>query len=257
MVLANGQYMFTCSGDGSFDLNVPLDGNGQITVYAFCSNLAPFRQIISPSQSKGFRIDLDTSEGGTDMDVDFSTTDLGGGKVRLDGTIRYNGNPVCAMVLANGQYAFTCSGDGSFRLDVPLDGNGEITLYGFCSGLPPYRYIFQPTTGGTSDGFTMADLAGNWRITVDAQSAEINTNQYYIDVTLNSGGSLSYTEFYYGYAWDSSTGSWSYNNTNRYFIARGDGDLCRGTIASGATVNAFSVPGTFYDTTGTYNWVRR
>jgi hypothetical protein len=63
--------------------------------------------------------------------------------VRLTGTVSYGGSPVCAMVLANGQYMFTCSGDGSYSLDVPINpADGSITLYSFCNGLPPYKYVF-------------------------------------------------------------------------------------------------------------------
>jgi hypothetical protein len=254
MVLANGQYMFTCSGDGGFDLNVPLDSNGQITIYSFCSGLAPFKQVIYPYQSQGFRIDLDASGGGTDMDIDFSTTDIGNDEVRLEGSIRYNGSPVCAMVLANGQYAFTCSGDGSFQLDVPLDSNGEVTIYGFCSGLPPYKYVFKPTTGGGNGSLSMVDLVGNFRITVDTSAYD--TSEYFIFVILKSDGTLYYEEHNNGSKIDTATGRWSYDSSTGYFFAQGDGDLCSGTMSSGATMHAFSVPGTFYGASGTYNWLR-
>ena len=144
MVLANGQYMFTCSGDGSFNLDVPLDPDtGQITVFAFCEGLAPFEQVIYPSEGQGMQIELAASEGGSGMDVTSTLTPINTTWVRLEGTGSYNGTPVCAMVLANGQYMFTCSGDGTYSLDVPLDpDDGSITLFGFCSGLPPYKYVF-------------------------------------------------------------------------------------------------------------------
>ena len=142
MVLANGQYMFTCSGDGSFNVDVPLDGNGQITVYTFCSGLSPWKQIIYPEDGIDMQIELQASDGGQGMDVSYDLQGIDSKWIRVTGTVTYNGSPVCAMALANGQYMFTCSGDGSFSLDVPLDSNGEITLYCFCSGLPPYKYVF-------------------------------------------------------------------------------------------------------------------
>ena len=142
MVLANGQYMFTCSGDGSFNLDVPLDGNGQITVFAFCSGLAPFEKIIYPLEGQGMQIDLADAEGGSFMDVTSTLTAINTTRVRLEGAVSYNGTPVCAMVLANGQFMFTCSEEGSYSLDVPLDDVGSITLFGFCSGLLPYKYVF-------------------------------------------------------------------------------------------------------------------
>ena len=52
---------------------------------------------------------------------------------------------LCAMVLANGQHMFTCGANiGLYDLEVHLDENGRITLYGFCSGFAPYKDVFTP-----------------------------------------------------------------------------------------------------------------
>ena len=69
------------------------------------------------------------------------------GWVDPNGAVTYNGAPVCAMVLANGQYAFTCSGDGSFDLMVPPDGNNQLTVYAFCSGKAPYKQVISAGQG--------------------------------------------------------------------------------------------------------------
>jgi hypothetical protein len=61
--------------------------------------------------------------------------------VQISGTITKDGIPLCAMVLANGQHMFTCDPIGLYRLSVPLDSNGKITLYGFCEGLMPYKMV--------------------------------------------------------------------------------------------------------------------
>jgi hypothetical protein len=31
-----------------------------------------------------------------------------------------------------------------FDLEVPLDGNAQITLYGFVSGFAPFKWVFTP-----------------------------------------------------------------------------------------------------------------
>jgi hypothetical protein len=65
--------------------------------------------------------------------------------VRVWGTVTYGPKDLCAMVLANGQHMFSCGADlGTFDLEVPLDGNAEITLYVFCSGMAPYKNLFAP-----------------------------------------------------------------------------------------------------------------
>ena len=55
------------------------------------------------------------------------------------------GNPLCTMVLANGQYMFSCKNNlGTFDFEVPLDDNSEITIYVFCGGMASYKSVFAP-----------------------------------------------------------------------------------------------------------------
>jgi hypothetical protein len=104
-------------------------------------------------------IDLNKSEDAKDLEV-YPVAFLNSqNRCVVSGSVEYEGTPLCAMVLANGQYTFTCSGDGKFNLDVPLDGNGEVTLYVFCSGFQPYKYVFDnfPIFDDTDgDGYTIA-----------------------------------------------------------------------------------------------------
>ena len=47
MVLANGQQMFSCNSSlGLYDLNVPLDDNGNITLMVFAGGFTPYKQVI-------------------------------------------------------------------------------------------------------------------------------------------------------------------------------------------------------------------
>ena len=62
-----------------------------------------------------------------------------------NGTVSLDDVPLCAMVLANGQYMFSCgTNDGIYDLTVPLDSNGQIVLYVFVNGLQPYRQVLSP-----------------------------------------------------------------------------------------------------------------
>ncbi len=53
--------------------------------------------------------------------------------------------PLCAMILANGQYIFSCGEKsiGKYELKVPPDKNNEITLFGFCDGLAPFKQVLK------------------------------------------------------------------------------------------------------------------
>jgi hypothetical protein len=50
MVLASGQYMFTCDGTGSYNLDVPLNSNGQVKVQVYADGYAPYIVNIDESQ---------------------------------------------------------------------------------------------------------------------------------------------------------------------------------------------------------------
>ena len=50
--------------------------------------------------------------------------------------------PICAMVLANGQYMFSCNGTGSYALKIPLDNNGQFKLQVYADGFAPSIQTF-------------------------------------------------------------------------------------------------------------------
>jgi hypothetical protein len=165
MVLANGQYMFSCgANNGVYDLTVPLDSNGQITIQAFASGLAPFKQVVGTTTQQ---IDIamqtaDPQSRSTAVTANFSTdASTPSNWVNISGSVTVDGQPLCAMVLANGQYMFTCNPVGTFNLTAPLNNDGEILLYGFCSGLKPFKKTFaseELPSGNTDkdgDGYTV------------------------------------------------------------------------------------------------------
>ncbi|MCP4110033.1 MAG: hypothetical protein GY749_31680 [Desulfobacteraceae bacterium] len=43
MVLANGQHIFSCGGDGAYNLEVPPDSEGNITLFGFCDGFQPYK----------------------------------------------------------------------------------------------------------------------------------------------------------------------------------------------------------------------
>jgi len=151
MVLANGQYMFSCGEQeglnvGDYELFVPLDENGEITLFAFVDGLAPFKVTSEPS-SLPYNIEMELASPDSKTPTVTSTVveSIGNpGWVEIEGSVSLDGTPLCAMVLANGQYMFSCDPYGEYQLSVPLDPNGEITLFVFVDGLQPYKEIISP-----------------------------------------------------------------------------------------------------------------
>jgi hypothetical protein len=153
MVLANGQYMFSCAGNGEYELKVPLDANGEITLFSSVDGLAPFKQVLTPEAAADFDIEMEPSSPDSKMPtvtrIDPENVDDPPGWVKIDGSVSLDGTPLNAMVLVNGQYMFS-NGDqeglkvGDYELVVPLDPSGMITLSVFVEGLQPYKETFSP-----------------------------------------------------------------------------------------------------------------
>jgi len=136
MILANGEYMFSCDPDGEYELYVPLDDNGEITLFAFVDGLAPFKITSAPSFLPSY-IEMEPATPDSQKPAVTATKVEGdiSGWATIAGSVSLDGIPLCAMVLANGEYMFSCDPDGEYGLEVPLDGNGQITLFVFVDGL--------------------------------------------------------------------------------------------------------------------------
>ncbi len=144
MVLVNGQYAFTCDGTGAYELVVPLNPQGQVMVQAFCRNLAPYRQAITPAAEVTIHDVAMTKEDKPEMSVTIDTQMIDDGRARVRGAVTHNANPLNAMVLINGQYTFTPQSTGAYDLGVPLNPQGQVTVQVFCANMAPFRQVVTP-----------------------------------------------------------------------------------------------------------------
>ncbi len=142
MVLANGQHMFSCAGEGKYELDVPLNDDGEIVFFSFCDGFAPFTKTMIPSEATDLTVTMSVapSESSTmTLTKNFKAAVDNPGWVEISGTVMFGEIPLCAMVLANGQHVFSCDDTGTYKMEVPLNDDGEINLLGFCDGFLPYR----------------------------------------------------------------------------------------------------------------------
>jgi hypothetical protein len=67
-----------------------------------------------------------------------------GNRLDISGTVLLQNTqtPVCAIVLANGQFMFSCGGSGSYNLNIPLDANGQYNLQVYAQGFAPLTQRF-------------------------------------------------------------------------------------------------------------------
>ena len=164
LVLINGVSQFSCDGNGRYDMEVPVDANGMITVQVFVDGFAPFNQIVTPDQAAAYPVAMVQDQGSPSLDVgatyEPSATE---GRLVVSGSITIGGAPVCALVLANGVSMFSCGGAGQYSLDVPLDQDGNVTLMVFAAGFKPYKVITDVENAATNQD-TIAIAAFNIQV---------------------------------------------------------------------------------------------
>ena len=125
MVLASGQFMFSCNPPGVFSLtDLPRESDDTVK-----------RQIYAD----GFFPKIDTLPDSTNEDVVMTRSGVCPNyNLPYEPTFVQNSQtPICAMVLANGQYMFSCDGTGSYGLRIPLDNNGQFKLQVYADGFAP------------------------------------------------------------------------------------------------------------------------
>ena len=146
MVLASGQFVFSCNPNGPYSLlDLPTESDGTVT-----------RQVYVD----GFFPNIETLTGSADETVvmtranncpDYNSfpapgvfPDSAGKRIDVSGSVLLQNTqtPVCAIVLANGQFMFSCDGTGSYNLNIPLDGNGQYNLQVYAAGFAPLVQAF-------------------------------------------------------------------------------------------------------------------
>lgn len=163
MVLANGEYMFTCDPAGEYSLSVPLNENGEITVHSFCEGFEPFKETLTPEQAANYDIIMSFASqdsGKMAVTTEFDVAVTNPGWIKISGTVRnQEGTSLCAMVLANGEHMFTCGeNNGIYEFEAPVNTEGEITFHAFCDGLAPFKQIFDTAEMDTdNDGYTKSN----------------------------------------------------------------------------------------------------
>ena len=150
LTLASGQFMFTCNPNGPYELlDLPTETDGTVK-----------RQVYVD----GFFPNIETLTGSTNETVvmtrasncpDYNSfpepgvfPDSAGKRIDVSGTVLLQNTQtaVCAMVLGNGQFGFTCDGTGTYSANIPLDNNGQYKLQVYADGFAPMVQRFDEFT---------------------------------------------------------------------------------------------------------------
>ena len=146
MVLASGQYLFSCDPDGVFSLtNLPRETDGTVKLQVYADGFNPY--IVNLTESSELSIVMTPAANCPSYNP---ASDPGnypgsaGNRIDISGQalVGENDDPICAMVLANGEYMFSCDGAGSYALQVPLDTNGQVKQQVYADGFAPTILYF-------------------------------------------------------------------------------------------------------------------
>ena len=146
MVLASGQYMFSCDPVGVFSLtDLQRESNGTVKRQIYADGFFPKIDILTGSIIE----DVVMTRSGTCPSYNTPYDpgvypDAAGKRIDISGKVLLQNTPtpVCAMVLANGQFTFSCDGTGSYALNIPLDTNGQFKLQVYADGFAPTTQTF-------------------------------------------------------------------------------------------------------------------
>jgi len=146
MVIASGQYMFSCNPAGVFSLtDLARESNGTVKRQIYADGFFPKIDILTGSIIEDVVLMRSGACPSYDTPYDPGVfPDSAGNRVNISGKVLLQDTqtPVCAMVLANGQYMFSCDDSGSYVLNIPLDSNGQFKLQVYADGFAPTIQTF-------------------------------------------------------------------------------------------------------------------
>jgi hypothetical protein len=146
MILSSGQYMFSCNPIGIFSLeDLPREVDGTVKRQIYADGFFPKIDTLPDSTTEP--VVLTHSGNCPDYNVPYEPAFVPGSagkEIYIAGEVLLQNSetPICAMVLANGQYMFTCDGTGSYLLKAPLDSNGQFKLQVYADGFAPTIQTF-------------------------------------------------------------------------------------------------------------------
>ena len=146
MVLASGKFMFSCDPVGVFSLtDLAREQNGTVKRQIYADGFFPKVDVLPDTLDEAVVMTRSGTCPSYNTPYDPAVTPGSAGK-RIDIAgkvlVQASATPICAMVLANGQFMFSCDGSGSYALNIPLDTNGQFKLQVYADGFAPTIQTF-------------------------------------------------------------------------------------------------------------------
>jgi hypothetical protein len=145
LVLASGQFMFSCNPNGPYSLlDLPTESDGTVKRQIYADGFFPNVEILQSSVDETVVMTRVSSASGICPDYNSFPDpgvfpDSAGKRIDISGTVLLQDTqtPLCAMVIANGASGFTCDGTGNYAANIPLDDIGQFKLQVNADGFVP------------------------------------------------------------------------------------------------------------------------
>jgi hypothetical protein len=146
MVLASGQFTFSCNPNGPYSLlDLPRETDGTVKRQIYADGFFPNIKVLPGSVDE--TVVMTVAGACPSYNTPYQPGFFPGsaGKwINISGRVLLQNSetPICAMALANGQFGFTCDGSGSYAAAIPLDTNGQFKLQIYADGFAPTIQTF-------------------------------------------------------------------------------------------------------------------
>jgi hypothetical protein len=146
MVLASGKFMFSCNPAGLFSLpDLPSESDGTVKRQIYADGFFPKVDVLVGGSNDAVVLTRSGTCPNYNTPINPNVyPNISGKRIDISGSVNVgnNGDPVCAMVLANGKHMFSCDGSGGYALNIPLDKNGQFKLQVYADGFAPTVQTF-------------------------------------------------------------------------------------------------------------------
>jgi hypothetical protein len=150
LTLASGQFMFTCDPNGPYELlDLPTESDGTVKRQVYVDGFFPNVKTLTNWTNETVVMTRATNCPDYNSFPDPSVNPgSAGNRIDVSGTVLLQNTQtaVCAMVLGNGQFGFTCDGTGTYAANIPLDDNGQYKLQVYADGFAPMVQRFDEFT---------------------------------------------------------------------------------------------------------------
>ena len=135
------KFDFSCNPNGPYSLlDLPTESDGTVTRQVYVDGFFPSVATLTGSTNE--TVVMTRANNCPDYNS-FPAPGVfpgsAGNQINISGTVllQDTATPVCALVLANGQFTFSCDDTGSYALNIPLDTSGQFKLQVYADGFAP------------------------------------------------------------------------------------------------------------------------